>query len=73
MEIGFNLPAFLIALIITAILVRGIQESASFNAVIVFIKVAVVLFIIGLGIHYINFSNWGHDWATFAPMGFSAV
>jgi APA family basic amino acid/polyamine antiporter len=73
MEIGFNLPAFLIALIITAILVRGIQESASFNAVIVFIKVAVVLFIIGLGIHYINFSNWGHDWATFAPMGISGI
>ena len=70
MEIGFNLPAFLIALVITAILVRGIQESASFNAVIVFIKVAVVLFIIVLGIHYINFSNWGHDWTTFAPMGF---
>ena len=73
MEIGFNLPAFLIALIITAILVRGIQESASFNAVIVFIKVAVVLFIIGLGIHYINFSNWGHDWATFAPMGIGGI
>ncbi len=73
MEIGFNLPAFLIALIITAILVRGIQESASFNAVIVIIKVAVVLFVIGLGIHYINFSNWGHDWATFAPMGFCGI
>jgi APA family basic amino acid/polyamine antiporter len=73
MEIGFNLPAFLIALVITAILVRGIQESASFNAVIVFIKVAVVLFIIGLGIHYINFSNWGHDWSTFAPMGFGGI
>lgn len=72
-EIGFNLPAFLIALIITAILVRGIQESASFNAVIVFIKVAVVLFIIGLGIHYVNFSNWGHDWSTFAPMGFGGI
>jgi APA family basic amino acid/polyamine antiporter len=33
----------------------------------------VVLFIIGLGIHYINFSNWGHDWATFAPMGISGI
>jgi APA family basic amino acid/polyamine antiporter len=73
MEIGFNLPAFLIALIITAILVRGIKESASFNAVIVFIKVTVVLFIIGLGIHYINFNNWGHDWSTFAPMGIGGI
>src|SRR5437899_820822 len=72
-EIGFNLPAFLIALVITAILVIGIKESARFNAGIVTIKVAVVLFVIGLGIHYINFSNWGHDWSTFAPMGFSGI
>src|SRR5881398_1871544 len=71
--IGFNLPAFLIALVITAILVIGIKESARFNAAIVTIKVAVVLFVIGLGIHYVNFSNWGHDWSTFAPMGFSGV
>ena len=73
MEIGFNLPAFLIALVITAILVVGIQESATFNAGIVFIKVAVVLFIIALGFKYVNPSNWGHDWHTFAPMGFSGI
>ncbi len=72
-EIGFNLPAFVIALVITAILVIGIKESARFNATIVTIKVAVVLFVIGLGIHYVNFSNWGHDWSSFAPMGFSGV
>jgi basic amino acid/polyamine antiporter, APA family len=72
-EIGFNLPAFLIALIITAVLVIGIKESARFNSSIVAIKVAVVLFVIGLGIHYVDFSNWGHDWSTFAPMGFAGV
>src|SRR5438105_6647834 len=72
-EMGFNLPAFVIALVITAILVIGIKESARFNATIVTIKVAVVLFVIGLGIHYVNFSNWGHDWSTFAPMGFSGI
>src|SRR6201988_3252697 len=72
-EIGFNLPAFLIALVITAILVVGIQESATFNAGIVFIKVTVVLFIIALGFKYVNPSNWGHDWHTFAPMGFSGI
>src|ERR1700726_1069294 len=72
-EIGFNLPAFLIALIITAVLVIGIKESARFNAAIVTIKVAVVLFVIGLGIQYVDFSNWGHDWSTFAPMGFAGV
>jgi len=72
-EIGFNLPAFIIALVITAILVIGIKESARFNATIVTIKVAVVLFVIGLGIHYVDFSNWGHDWHSFAPMGFSGI
>src|SRR5580658_8368290 len=72
-EFGFNLPAFLIALAITAILAIGIQESARFNAVIVTIKVSVVLFVIGLGVTYINRGNWGHDWSTFAPMGFSGV
>ncbi len=72
-EIGFNLPAFLIALVITAILAIGIKESARFNATIVVIKVAVVLFVIGLGITYISKGNWGHDWSTFAPMGFSGI
>src|SRR2546421_2540837 len=58
-EVGFNLPAFLIALVITTILVIGIKESARFNAVIVIIKVAVVLFVIGLGFKYVDPSNWG--------------
>ncbi len=73
MEIGFNLPAFCIALVITAILVVGIRESASFNAGIVILKLSVVLFVIGLGIKYVNASNWGHDWSSFAPNGFSGV
>ncbi len=72
-DIGFNLPAFCIALLITAILVIGIKESASFNATIVAIKVGVVLFVIALGIRYIDTANWGTNWATFAPMGFSGI
>ncbi len=72
-ELGFNLPAFLIALVITTILVIGIKESARFNAVIVIIKLSVVLFVIGLGFKYINGSNWGHDWSSFAPNGFSGI
>jgi APA family basic amino acid/polyamine antiporter len=62
-----------IALLITAILVIGIKESAQFNATIVVIKVSVVLFVIGLGIKYVNTSNWGSDWSTFAPFGFSGI
>jgi basic amino acid/polyamine antiporter, APA family len=50
----FNLPAFLIALAVTALLVKGIQESANFNSIVVMVKVGVVvLFIIG-GIGYVN-------------------
>src|ERR1700724_2700121 len=72
-EIGVNVPAFVIAMVITAILAIGIKESASFNATIVTIKVAVVLFVIGLGIRYVNAANWGSDWSTFAPFGFSGI
>jgi len=73
MEIGFNLPAFIIALVITTILVIGIKESARFNATIVVIKVSVVLFVIGLGARYISTANWGSDWASYAPHGFAGV
>ena len=73
MEFGFNLPAFIIALVITAILVIGIKESARFNATIVTIKVAVVLFVIALGSRYINSGNWGTDWHSYAPHGFAGI
>jgi APA family basic amino acid/polyamine antiporter len=73
MEIGFNLPAFIIALVITAVLVVGIKESARFNAAIVTIKVGVVLFVIALGIRYINAANWGSSWSTYAPHGFAGI
>jgi APA family basic amino acid/polyamine antiporter len=72
-EIGLNLPAFFIALIITAILIIGIQESARFNTVIVVIKVSVVLFVIALGSRYIARVNWGSSWSSFAPYGFSGI
>jgi basic amino acid/polyamine antiporter, APA family len=72
-SIGFNLPAFVIALVITAILVIGIQESARFNTAIVAIKVSVVLFVVAVGIRYVNTANWGTSWSTFAPNGFSGI
>jgi basic amino acid/polyamine antiporter, APA family len=72
-EIGFNLPAFIIALAITGILVVGIKESARFNATIVVVKLAVVLFVITIGFKYVNSGNWGNSWSTFAPYGFSGI
>jgi len=72
-EIGFNLPLFVIALVITAILAIGIKESARFNSTIVVIKGAVVLFVLALGSRYVHASNWGTDWHSFAPYGFSGI
>src|ERR1700731_3448517 len=72
-EIWLNLPAFIIALVITTILVIGIKESARFNTGIVVIKVSVVLFVIVLGARYVNPGNWGTDWHSFAPHGFAGI
>ena len=48
----FNIPAAVIALLVTALLVVGIKESASANATIVVIKVAVVLLFIAFGVSH---------------------
>lgn len=54
----FNLPAIVIVAIVTLLLVVGIKESAGFNNLIVFVKLAVVvLFIVG-AIQAINPANW---------------
>lgn len=54
----FNLPAMFIIATLTLILVKGIKESSKFNNLIVYIKVAVVLLFIALGIKYIKPENW---------------
>ncbi len=54
----FNLPAVVIIAIVTTLLVIGIKESANFNNVIVFVKVAVVLLFIAAAAHAINPANW---------------
>jgi APA family basic amino acid/polyamine antiporter len=64
-----NLPAVVITAIMTAVLVKGIRESASFNALMVFIKVAAVLFVIFVGAFYVNPDNW----QPFAPFGWGGV
>lgn len=55
---GFNLPAFLITWVVTAILVKGIKEAASTNNLIVILKVAVVLFVIAVGAFFVKSANW---------------
>jgi APA family basic amino acid/polyamine antiporter len=53
-----NLPAVLLILALTMLLVRGVQESATFNNIIVAIKMAIVLLVIGFGFMYVNTDNW---------------
>jgi APA family basic amino acid/polyamine antiporter len=55
---GVNLPAILIMAICTVVLVIGIRESATTNAILVGVKIGVVLFVIGVGVWYINPANW---------------
>jgi APA family basic amino acid/polyamine antiporter len=64
-----NLPAVLIVLLLTALLVRGIRESARVNLAIVLIKVAVIVLFIFLAVGHVNPANW----RPFAPFGFSGI
>jgi APA family basic amino acid/polyamine antiporter len=64
-----NLPALLILLAVTALLVVGIRESASTNAAIVALKTFVVLFVIAAGIGHVQPANW----QPFAPQGWNGI
>src|SRR3954469_17276212 len=64
-----NLPAVLITLAIMVLLVVGVRESARFNAAMVAIKLAAVLFFIAVGVTYVKPENW----SPFMPYGFPGV
>ncbi len=68
-SIAFNLPAFLIVMAVTVLLVYGIRESATANTTIVLIKLAVVVFVIAFGSFMVNPTNWH----PFMPSGFGGV
>ncbi|APR79005.1 Amino acid permease [Minicystis rosea] len=65
----FDLPATLITFTVTAILVRGIHESARFNAAMVALKLAVVVLVIVVGAFHVNPANWH----PFAPFGLGGI
>ena len=64
-----NLPAVIIVLLIMILLVVGIRESARFNAAMVAIKVAAVLFFLVSGIWFVQPENW----TPFMPYAWSGV
>ncbi len=71
--IVFNLPAFAIVGVITAILVIGIRESAWFNASMVVLKLLIIGFFVIFGAFYVKPENW-HPFAPNGTLGiFSAA
>jgi len=64
-----NLPASLIVLAIMVLLVVGVRESARFNATMVAIKGAAIVFFIAAGVTFVKPENW----TPFAPYGVSGV
>ena len=87
-QVFANLPALLIVLAITVVLVVGIRESAAFNGAMVVLNLAVILLVIGLGSTYVEPKNWtpflhkDHGWKGvslgaahifFAYIGFDSI
>ncbi|WNG38880.1 amino acid permease [Archangium violaceum] len=72
-----NLPAVLLVALMTGLLIIGIRESARINNLIVYLKVGVVLLVIGFGAAYVQSDNWApfipENTGTFGHYGWSGV
>jgi len=73
----FNLPPALVVLVITALLVIGVKESARTNTVIVFIKLAVLLLFVAVAARHVRPELWQPlvppNTGTFGEFGWSGV
>ena len=67
--IAHNLPAIVIVAVLTAILVKGVKESARFSMGVVAIKLLVLGFFVAVGAFFIKPQNW----VPFAPNGFAGI
>jgi basic amino acid/polyamine antiporter, APA family len=65
----FNLPAFLIVMLITILLSVGVKQSKRVNNIMVIIKVAVVILFIVVAVGYVKPANW----APFTPFGMEGI
>ena len=65
----FNFPAFLIVFVLTVLLVRGVNESAEANNVMVAIKIGAILTFLVVGGMLVHPANW----KPFAPSGFGGI
>lgn len=67
--VAFNLPAAAITAVLTVVLVWGIRESASINAVLVMFKLALVALFVGVGVFFVKPAHWH----PFAPGGWRGI
>jgi basic amino acid/polyamine antiporter, APA family len=65
----FNLPSMCLVLAVTALLIYGVRESARTNTVMVFVKIAILIFFIVVGVFSIN----GDNFSPWAPNGFDGT
>jgi APA family basic amino acid/polyamine antiporter len=78
MDGGFmNIPAALVVILLSLLLIRGTESSSKVNTVIVALKVAVVLIFIGIGWQFINTDNYipyiPENTGTWGSFGFSGI
>ncbi|RXH57980.1 Amino acid permease [Granulicella sibirica] len=66
---GFNIPAFLVVMLLSVVLVRGIRESARTNNIMVLLKIVAILLFVFFGIGFIHPGNYH----PFSPNGWSGV
>ncbi len=64
-----NVPAVLIMVLLTILLVKGVRESATFNDILVVLKIVLILVVIGLAAGYVNPENW----KPFIPNGWAGI
>ena len=67
--IALNLPALVIIILLTILLVYGVKESARANTIAVIIKICVLVFFVSLGAFYLHPANWH----PFVPTGFTGI
>lgn len=72
-----NLPALIIIILLSLLLILGIEKSAKVNAALVILKVSVVLIFIGVGFAYINYDNYSpfipENTGNFGEFGWSGI
>jgi basic amino acid/polyamine antiporter, APA family len=66
---GFNWPAFIIVMLLTVILVRGIKESARTNNIMVMLKIVAILAFVMFASRFIHTDNWH----PFSPNGWPGI